>query len=191
MRRRIAAAPNGNSSGKSSRFKGHAIVCALAPMSFYFRLPPVSLASHRASPPFLSLVPLLTLSLWPCHHACPSLLDQSLRYLRHKNTMTPPISTGIQVLCFLYIDPPYECKSPYNEIQTHPTSIVSSTLPPPNDPLPLPTMLLTTRSTCATIPRDFWLAALLEIDAGFEGIKNFVCLTTDKTIVDFELPVEF
>ena len=38
--------------------------------------------------------------------------NQPLRHLRLKNTMTPPVSSGIQVLCFLDIDPLRNYKLP-------------------------------------------------------------------------------
>ena len=142
VRRRIAVAPNDNSSGKSSRFKGHAIVCGQTPSA--------QLLEHAivcVSPPPPS----------------------RFSYLRNQNTMTPPMSSGIQRPCFLPSDPPHRCLTPNaNEsnsplppstlinlppinilppplqLQMLPPSNVTLPLPPNNDPLPLPTMLIKT-----------------------------------------------
>ena len=130
MRRRIAVAPNDNSEGKSSRFKGHAIECGQTPSTQLFE--------HA----------IVCVLLFP-----PPIVDLS----RNKNTMTPPMPPGIQRLCFLPIDPPYVKNSalmsstlinlpPPLQHQMLPPSDVTLPLPPFNDPLPLPTMLINTSS---------------------------------------------
>ena len=77
MRRRIAVTPNDNSNGKSSRFKGHAIVRVQTPSAQILEY------AIACTPPF------------------PSAL---INYLRNTITMTPPMSPGIQRPCFLPID---------------------------------------------------------------------------------------
>ena len=148
-RRRVAVAPNDNSEGKSSRFKGLAIV----------RVQTSSAHSLEYTIVCILLLPSTLISL-----------------SRHKNTMTQPVSPGIQCPCFLPLDPPHRCStpsksntppppstpvnlSPFNilspplhistllsrhEMQMLPPSNVTLPLPPNNDPLPLPTMLIYT-----------------------------------------------
>ena len=77
LRRRIAVAPNDS---KSSRFKGLAIVR-------------IQTSHPRSIEYAIACIP-------------PSLFP-FVNQLRNEITMTPPISTGIQVSCFLPIDPPH------------------------------------------------------------------------------------
>ena len=170
VRRRIAAAPNDNSEGKSSRFKDLALV--------------------RVRP---SSTQVLEYTI-----ACiPPLPSPLINDPRNEITMTPPMSPGIQCPCFLPIDPPCTTESnlpsqpstsanlplttflppplrlstlppsneiqllspsnkiqllspsneiqlllPSNEIQLLPPGNVTFPPPPYNDPLPLPTMLI-------------------------------------------------
>ena len=141
LRRRIAVAPNDNSNGKSSRFKGLAIVRVQTPCAQIIK------SAIACIPPF----PFPFFNLF-----------------RNENTMTPPTSPGIQRPCFLPIDPPCTSKfpplpstfiklphinilppppqlstlPPSYEMQMLPPSNVTLPLPPYNDPLPLPTMLI-------------------------------------------------
>ena len=141
---RIAAAPNDNSNGKSSRFKGFAIVRVQTSILQFLEYAKAFIHSH--------------LSLF-------------VNQLRNDITMTPPMSSSIQVTCLLPVDPPHQNKSPYElnalyefnsplppitiiklspniilpplPLSMLPPSNVTTPLPPFNDPLPLHTMLIT------------------------------------------------
>ena len=114
VRRRIEVATHDNSDGKSSRFKDLDIVRIQTLSSKFLGYAIVCI------PPFLS--PFSDL-------------------FRHEITMTSPMLSGIQCLCFLPLDPPHRCSTPYSNGSMLPPS-TSIKLPPYNDPLPLPTMLI-------------------------------------------------
>ena len=163
MRRRIAVAPNDNFDAKSSRFKGlaivrvqtsssqiieYAIVCIPPPL-----LPIINRLRNKITmtPPMLSGIqvpcllpvdppPTINFSYnFNSPHNCSSLyaINSPSKY----NSPLPP--STIKLSPYI-IPPPLQLSTlpPSNEIQLLPSSIVSSTLPLLNDPLPLPTMLI-------------------------------------------------
>ena len=138
LRSRVLNRSRTNENGKSIRFKGRAIVCALTPMSSYSRLPPISgLAIEQVHPSF----PQTGRFSFRHGHAIVRVLSSLnlLLYLpRLKNTMTQPVSTGFQPLCSTSIDPPSQ------EITPLPPSTFR--LPLLNDSPPLHIQLLPPRN---------------------------------------------
>ena len=104
VRRRIAAVLNNNSEGKSSRFKGLAIV----------RVQTSSTQSLEYAIAGISPLPSPLFNLF-----------------RNENTMTPPMSPGIQRPCFIPLDPPHRCSTPYESNSPLPPSTFIN-LPPLN-----------------------------------------------------------
>ena len=109
----LKAAPNDNSKGKSSRYKRLAIEQDMSPPSLLSVTLSLSGKAIECVLPSSFSVSSFPITNWYARRTVKYIchfLSQPLRRL--KNTMTTPVSTGIQAFCFLPIDPLHQQQTP-------------------------------------------------------------------------------